>query len=364
MLSFNMVTPLIARYVMELGGTASIAGVIAGMFSFFAFAFRPFVGYMTDRVDKKIFMVVGLCCGIFAMLGYCFSATIFMVGIFRVLHALALSIQTTIITVMAMNYMPSDRIAEGVGYIGIAAMLGMSIGPGIGVAVADCISAQLAFFYGSVVMCASLFLALLLPKTPLSKTKSPAEKGFSFERLFSLSALPLAIFAMSFAFCAGLTSGFIVLLGSSRGISHVALFFFVSSLGMVFVRPLAGRYTDHHGIKKIGFISFVAECVAMLVIACANSLTAIIVGAVFRIFGQGMAQSSIQGQVLKDSPEDVRGVASSTFYLGIDAGQGLGAMVGGLLIDIGGYALAFLSGPVMLVLGLFIWMRGRRVMGR
>ena len=99
----------------------------------------------------------------------------------------------------------------------------------------------------------------------------------------------------------------------------------------------------------------------MTSIALAASLPMIIAGAVFRIFGQGAAQSSIQGCVLKDAPDEKRGVASSTFYLGIDAGQGLGAIIGGAIADSCGYAAAFLSGPCVLGVGFlaFLWWKLR-----
>lgn len=358
MLSFNMVTPLIAQYAVLIGETTAMAGLIAGMFSFCALAFRPFVGYASDHVNRNRFMLVGLIIGAVAMVGYGLSQTAAMLVIFRILHALALSIQTTVITVIAIDFIPSPRIAEGVGYVGIAAMVGMSLGPGLGVAVAEGIGHTTAFFGGAALMLGAAAVSFALPVTTY---EPPPPTRFSLAQTIDVDAIPLSLSALSFAFCAGLTSSFMVLLGDERGISGIAWFFFISSLGMVFVRPIAGRITDRRGLTGIALVGFASEGLAVTAIAFAASLPLILAGAVFRIFGQGAAQSSIQGCVLKDAPDERRGVASSTFYLGIDAGQGLGAIIGGAIADSCGYAAAFLSGPCVLGVGFlaFLWWKLR-----
>lgn len=90
----------------------------------------------------------------------------------------------------------------------------------------------------------------------------------------------------------------------------------------------------------------------MLLAAFASSLAAILGAAVLRVFGQGAAQSSIQGCILKCASGERRGVASSTFYAGIDVGQGLGAVVGGAVAERFGYAASFMTGPCALAIGL------------
>ncbi len=358
MLAFNMVTPLIAQYTVLIGETTATAGLIVGMFSFCAMVFRPFVGYASDVANRKFLLMLGLIIGAIAMVGYGISQTAWMLVIFRIMHALALSIQTTVITVIAIDFIPHDRIAEGVGYVGIAAMIGMSLGPGLGVILSQSIAHQVAFFAGAGLMLLTAVVSMLLPTVPQLAT---TPQKFSLHNIIDINALPLSISAMSFAFCAGLTSSFMVLIGEQRAIAGVALFFFVSSIGMVIVRPIAGRITDKRGLTGIALAGFASEGLAMTALAFAASLPLVLVGAFFRIFGQGAAQSSIQGEILKNTPDEHRGIASSTFYLGIDVGQGLGAMIGGAIADAFGYTAAYLSGPCMLAVGFlgFIWWKLR-----
>ncbi len=358
MLSFNMTAPLIAQYSILLGESTAMAGLIAGMFSFCALVFRPVVGYIADRVNRTRFLTIGLICGTIGMAGYGFSQTAFMLICFRLLHSLAMSIQTTLLSVIAIEFIPKTRIAEGVGYVGIAATIGMSIGPGLGIAVSEHFTHIEAFFGSAFFMALTLILSFVIPNTHqviASKSK------FSLKDMIDIPTLPLSIAAMSFAFCAGLTSSFLVLLGEERSISGIAAFFFVSSVGIAVIRPIAGRITDRHGISGITFGGFISECIVLISIAFANSLLMIGIGSIFRIFGQGAVQSSLQGYILKESPDEKRGVASSTFYLGIDAGQGLGAIVGGAVAGYAGYTSSFLSGLVVLAIGLisFLWWKSK-----
>lgn len=362
MFSFNMVTPLIAGFVVDLGESITLAGFVAGIFSVLAFAFRPIVGYLSDIVNRKRIMTIGLILCVIGIGGYAVSANVAMVLLFRVIHAFALCVQTTLVTVIAADFTPQDRIAEGVGYVGIAAMLGMSLGPGAGVIISDFFDYRATFAVGAALMALSIAVFAGVPNMPLPPRKKEAVK-FSLRSILDVDAIPLSISVMSFAYCAGLTSTFLVLLGTSRGIDGIAAFFLVSSLGMVLVRPAAGRHTDRHGLGRLLPGCFIAEAVNMVCLAFSASLVGVIVGAVGRTFGQGVAQSSLQGQTLKDAAPENRGVASSTFYLGVDVGQGMGALAGGVLVDYAGYQGAMLSGPVLLVIGaasFFMWQRAHR----
>ncbi len=50
-----MITPVLSKYILDMGESNSIAGIIAGAFSITALAIRPFSGYFSDRFPKKGF---------------------------------------------------------------------------------------------------------------------------------------------------------------------------------------------------------------------------------------------------------------------------------------------------------------------
>lgn len=358
MVSFNMTIPLVANYVVALGHTAAMGGFVAGMFSLCALVFRPFVGFVADHVDKKRLLMAGCVIAVVSFVGYACAPNVALLIAFRILHAAALCIQTTVLAVVATRFVPAKRLGEGVGYVGIAATLGLAIGPSLGVLIADYAGYRSVFWGSAGAMALTVFLLLPLPASPEQRRAQQAR--ITVGDLICLDALPLSVAVMSFAFCAGLTTSLIVLLGSERAIEGVTLFFFISSIGMVAARPFAGRIVDRKGLAPVLVPSFLFESVAMLCVAFANSLACIVVAALFRIVGQGIAQVSLQGQILKDAPEEHRGVAASTFYMGVDVGQGLGAMAGGWMVDAWGYTAAYATGPALLAIGFLAYLLWRK----
>jgi predicted MFS family arabinose efflux permease len=49
---------------------------------------------------------------------------------------------------------------------------------------------------------------------------------------------------------------------------------------------------------------------------------------------------------------DRRGVATSTFFVGLDAGQGLGPVLGGVVLNAFDFSTVFMGTSAMLLLGM------------
>ena len=361
MIAFNMTLPLIAQYVVDMGESATMAGFAAGIFSFLALAFRPISGYLTDTRSNKMLLLVGYIASIIAFVGYGLAPNVGIIIVFRAIHAFGLCLQSTITTVVAMAFIPKGREVEGVGYVGVAAQLGLALGPSLGVLCVDALGYQGTFFAAAVVMLLTIVLLVPIPVADPVPSANKRPKGLG--SFLHMPSLALTVTVLTFSTCAGLTSALLVMLGTGRAIAGVTVFFLLSSLGIAAVRPFAGKLVDRRGLNALIPATFVSECACMGVLAFAGNLPLVLLASVFRIFGQGVAQSSLQGQVMKDAGPEQRGVASSTFFMGIDIGQGLGAIVGGALIDVAGFEGAFLFGPVALAVGLvsyLYWLRRER----
>ena len=361
MIAFNMTLPLIAQYVVVLGESATMGGFVAGIFSFLALAMRPFSGFAADRISNKTLLFAGYIASIVAFVGYGLAPNVGVLLVFRVIHAFGLCLQTTVTSAAAMQFIPKSRVVEGIGYIGVAAQLGLALGPTIGVLFVDALGYRGTFFAAAILML--ITIALLVPVPIAPPDRKDAAHSLSIKDFVYVSALPLTVTLLAFSVCCGLTSTLLVMMGNVRGIAGVTVFFIISSLGIASMRPYFGRRVDRRGLNSVIPITFICETICCVLLAFANSLALVIGASIGRIFGQGVAQSSLQGQVLKDAGPEARGVASSTAFLGIDVGQGLGAIVGGALIDAAGFEGTFIFGPVCLIAGLIsyvYWFRKQR----
>lgn len=360
MLAFHMATPQIAQFVVLLGENTAIAGFVAGVFSLLALAFRPISGFVADRYYRKRVLLFGYLFCIVSYFGYAVSPNYLIVLVFRVIHALGLCIQTTLISVIAMDFIPKNRVVEGVGWVSIAATCGMGLGPSLGVTLSAAIGHRFSFAIAGVAMLVTIVLLFLLP---IKKQERRQSKGFSLNSFVNIRALPIMFTALSFAFCLGITTSMLVLVGDVRGIEGIALFYLIASVLMAVIRPFSGRLVDRKGLSAIMPFAFVSEAACMVLNAIAHALPVVLVAAICRACGQGIAQAALQGQALKEADESERGTTNSTFYMGIDIGQGCGAIIGGLIANSFGFEPMFLAGPVALIGGVasyLVWLRRHR----
>ena len=90
MFSFNITVALIAKYVVHLGESATVAGIIAGMFSIVALLCRPFIGYIADNYSKKPLMAVGFLLTAASFFGYALFPNVIIIAILRITHAVGM----------------------------------------------------------------------------------------------------------------------------------------------------------------------------------------------------------------------------------------------------------------------------------
>ncbi len=130
---------------------------------------------------------------------------------------------------------------------------------------------------------------------------------------------------------------------------------------MFAVRLIIGKLADQKGLSAVVTISLLVSTLSMVLLGFAQSLPVILVAAVLRAVGQGGGQISLQSACLKTVDASRRGVATSTYFIGADMGQGLGPTVGGAVAGtfaIGGaanYTVTYLTAGVLLLIGLFVF---------
>ena len=77
--------------------------------------------------------------------------------------------------------------------------------------------------------------------------------------------------------------------------------------------------------------------------------------AVLKAVGQGGGQISLQSACIKKVDPERVGIATSTYYIGADIGQGLGPMLGGRLADNLGYEKMFYIMAVIIAVVMVIF---------
>jgi MFS family permease len=357
---FYMVNPTIAKYSINIGATVAVSGVITGLFSITALVARPFSGLVADRVNRKKLLITATSIMAVAAFGYSISYTVPMLIFFRVLHGIAFAFNSTATVTVISVVVPRSRLGEGVGYYGLANIIATAVGPAIGLNLGNTFGYSLSYSLSAALLLIAAVIIFFIPFSAdqlKNKADGDRKKGISFGDLISLKALPIAILGGLFSMSNGIITGYIALLGDVRNISNIAIYFTVNAFVLLFIRPFAGRLADRKGGILLVIPAMILDGIALITLGHATGIAMIITAAVLKAAGQGAGQPTLQATCLRMLPMEKSGVASSTFYIGADVGQGLGPMIAGYVIsftgeDSNGYGTMFTMSSLIFVIGI------------
>ncbi|MBM7583452.1 putative MFS family arabinose efflux permease [Caldicoprobacter guelmensis] len=345
-IGFNMVYTMIVDYSVNfLGGTLVMGGIIAGIFSITALCVRPFAGIMADNFNKKYICIWAIMLIIAASLGYAFSPNVGILLLFRVMHGIGFSINSTTNIALVSLCIPENRIGEGIGYLGVGQVFSQIVGPGLGELLKQAFGYKILFVSVALLsLCALILLIKLFPnKTENQKTeeKNNKKSGFTINSMIAQEVLFYALLGGVFSFGNGIVSSFLKVMCNERNIENYTAFFSINALVLFLIRMIIGKIVDKKGFTIVITGSFVIAAISMILLAYASSLNMIILAAILKAIGQGGGQVALQAESIKKVDESKRGVAASTFYIGADIGQGIGPWIGGFLSDTFNYKTTF-----------------------
>ena len=75
----------------------------------------------------------------------------------------------------------------------------------------------------------------------------------------------------------------------------------------------------------------------MFMLGHAEGIVIVLLSEIIRSIGQGTAMPALQTECIRTVGVEQSGVATSTYYLGGDVGQGIGPMIGGVVVGSMGY---------------------------
>ncbi|RKI89407.1 MFS transporter [Parablautia intestinalis] len=361
---FYMVNTMLVSYLTgnEVGLSSEAAGIIAGMFSITALISRPFCGIMADRFNKvwmlraaTLFMVAGA-------FGYGLSKALPFIVFARILHGIGFAINSTTLISLVTQYVPQNKLGEGLGYFGLANVIASATAPGFGVMVAELMGTGKVFWIAGI-MCVGEILLLIVVKYPGAK-RTAVQKAASIgiKDIIAVEVLGYTCVSSMFSFSNGIVTSYLVLYGRELGIGNISLYFTINALAMFLVRPVSGKLMDKKGMYIVAFPGMALTIVSMLLLASAGRFTggafaAVMVSSVLKALGQGAAQPSLQAACIKKVGKERSGSATSTYYLGGDIGQGLAPMIAGVIVGsaltpLKGYIVSFNMTAVLLALAM------------
>lgn len=353
---FSMISSIVSSYAVFLGAGLTLAGTLAGIFSISALIIRPFSGIALDILNKRnmcIFSTFMIC---LSFLGYAFTQNIPTMLFFRVLHGMSFGISSTAAMALVSEYIPKERLGEGLGYFGLGQIISRICGPYIGIVIKDRYGYQKLFI---IITLLTVMAVILLFLVKVDKTAYKAIKkiglNIRFENLVVKDCIVYALVSGLFSLGNGITSSFLVLLGEERGIANIALFFTVNAIVLFILRFMVGRFIDRSSLTPVVIISLIFTAISMFMIGISTGISMILVAAVLVAIGQGTGQLSLQSACIRKVDAAKIGIATSTYYIGADIGQGFGPIIGGKISELYNYKMMFNFITILMIVGVVVF---------
>ena len=354
-----MTESLLSVYSKQLGATDVLVGMVSGVFYAVALITRPFTGTAMDCVSRKKMFIICSLGNMLALLGYSTAKNIWMIIAFRALQGCTYGAVAALTLVMSAETLDPEHMTSGVAAFAMSQIFPRLIGPGLGLKLSEKYGFSTLYLSAAGVVLLGIILTFFLEEEPreYSKFKLTLKSIIAVEAMVPI----LALLIMNF--CISSTTSFMMLHINERGIPNVEYYFIVSSVAMLVLRPLFGTLADKYGTEKILVITLLCLFAAMNIFARAHTFFDLVMYGIFNSIGYSATVSLLQALVMKVTPAERRGAASSSSYIGSDVGLVIGNLINGSIAQRYGYQTLFtaFSFPLFIAIALIvIWARKNR----
>lgn len=329
MFSTMFVTPLMNGYARSLGAGPTLAGVIVGIMSIAAMFLRPVAGNLTDRFSKYGLSFIGGILIMVGVLGYVITPNSQLLLVFRLINGTGYVLDTVCMTTWLAYLVPREHVGEAMGFYGLMNALAMAIGPAISINIYQKVGFRVAMLFSAV---AALLMVIMIQFVgQKGQPISTAHHKQTF-KIIQWDALPVAILITLFALPYFATQADIVTYVAQRRLDvAVGAYFLIYAVILLVLRIALKNLFD---TVKFGWwllASTAAMVFYLIMLAMMHNNWQMALGAAGMAVGYGIIYSVLQSTALLLAPLNEQGLASSTFYLGLDIAMSLGPIMGGVI---------------------------------
>lgn len=344
--SVMAINPLINGYAQNLGATSAFAGIIVAMMSITSMFLRPVAGNLTDRFSKYSLTLIGAIVSLIGTLGCIFSSQAYFLLVFRLINGVGLVFCTVCLATWLAFLVPRSHVGEAMGYYGLLNATSMAIAPFVSINIYPIIGYRMTLGLSAL---ANVMMIILIQF--ISNHSKPHKLAKNRKRSFHIiqkDALPVAVIISFMSIPYFATQADLVSYAKQMSLPiTVGTFFLVYAIVLFIIRIALKKYFD---IVPFGYWFWAcagATVVYLLLLAFMRNNLTMGLAAAGMAMGYGVMFSEAQSTSLLLAPISEQGLASSTFYLGLDIGMAIGPILGGLLSS---YMPITWYYPVMLIL--------------
>ncbi|MBG1267881.1 MFS transporter [Nostoc sp. WHI] len=350
--------PTLPLYIDSVGASKQEIGIVMGSFAIGLLLFRPMLGRLADKRGRKIVLLIGAIVAAIAPFGYLITQSIELLILVRIFHGISVAAFTTGYSTLIADLAPSETRGEIIGYMTLAAPIGLAIGPALGGYLEGTTGYRLLFLLSAELGFVALLAIVQVTNPPVQTQKqTQTNDGNFWQTLASPRVRIPTIVMLLVGLSAGAVHTFVSLFIKSTEVDlNGGLFFTAAAISSFSIRVFAGKASDRLGRGLFITIGIVGYILALILLWQANSAIAFLVAAIFEGAGGGTVISMITTMMADRSLPQERGQIFAMCVAGFDLGIAIAAPILGFIAELVGYRNMFGYGAVITSLAFVIFL--------
>lgn len=341
MVFYLLLTSMAGYAVTRFAASDAVAGLASSSFIIGAVVGRLVAGKYLDLVGRRRMLTTAMILLTIAGLAYIPVTDLTVLIMLRIAHGVAFGAGNTALVASVQSVIPRSRRGEGNGFFSVATTISTALGPFLALWLADHLGFVMVFataaLTGALATVAAVFYAV--PETVTTSDDRRAARSLSLGSFVDIDGLRIGLVMLIGGIAYVPVMSFLALYAAQLGAADASSTYFVMfAIAALISRPLAGRLQDRHGDMVVALPAFACFTIGMVLIAAATSGTAIIAAGLFLGAGFASLMSIMLAVLVGMVPAERVPMATSTFFLLLDGGSGIGPLILGLVVGSIGFS--------------------------
>lgn len=317
-------------------------GIVIGAFSISALLARPLIGYMLDNYKKTHILSIVLILFSIALLAHMFIVNLYLLLLIRMIQGATWASITTSTNTLAMDLIPQERRAEGIGFFSLAMPAAMVVAPAVALSVLHKFNNfNLIFAISGILAIIATFLSIsihnkneLIIKRPLS---------LSPKMLYDKRVATVAVmqFCYSLLYCG--TVAYLPIYVTKVMNMNSMPFFVVYALTIITSRFFARKTFDKRGPALLIVSGYACCGISALLLFLMKTPEFLILSGFSFGLGAGLIVPAFNTMSMNIVMPHERGRASATLFTAMDIGMGFGAVLFGYILEHSSFKAVYLT---------------------
>ena len=340
-------TPLLPLFAAGLGAGDAFLGLIVSVSTFTGMVLKPFIGILSDRWGRRLWLIGGTVFFAGMPFVYQFVQTPGQLFAVRIVHGLATAIYGPV-TLAYVTEITGARRAEGLGWFGLARSGGYIVGPALAGGLLLMLDPVTVFTIVGLLGCAVFVPILMLgePEHPKGlvhnaltvQIRTGLAAGLKTPALWLAGGLEAVAYVGLYAMKAFLPV-YALQLGINIGI--VGLFLGLQEAVAALGKPIGGRIGDHLGYLPATGAGMAVTGGGLVLLAAHINSPLLLIVAVLLGCGQALIFPATTALVAQQVGAQHTGTGMGLLGTMQNGGKVVGPLVGGLLAQLFSYQTMF-----------------------